>query len=130
MANELVFDSEDRVTGEVVPRVPFDGKDLVLKGYLEELGLDPANCLAVGDGANDIPVFRMCGYAMAFNPARELEAHADAVVTGEDLGVLVSEFDRLSRARGQCASPGGARGRPPTGSPPRQNSGWMPWRRP
>jgi phosphoserine phosphatase len=98
MANELVFDGEDRVTGEVIPRVPFDGKDRVLKEYLEEVELDPSHCLAVGDGMNDIPLFRICGYGIAFNPTHNLEPHADTVVTGDDLGTLVSEFDRLSRA--------------------------------
>jgi phosphoserine phosphatase len=96
LANELVFDNEGRVTGKVRSKVPFDKKGEILLSYLERTGINPSECLAIGDGENDIPLFNICKYRIAFNPTFDLEEYVDAVVTGDDLRALISEFDKLT----------------------------------
>ncbi len=43
---------------------------------LEQRGIDPARVIAVGDAANDIPMFEMCGHAIAVNTTHEGVAEA------------------------------------------------------
>lgn len=64
---------------EVMP--PDADKGSALARLLEHLGLDPSECLAVGDAENDLPMFAQAGgaVAMATAPA-DVKAAADAVV--------------------------------------------------
>ena len=38
---------------------------------LEQRGIDPARVIAVGDAANDIPMFELCGFAVAVNDTHD-----------------------------------------------------------
>ncbi|MFA4661430.1 HAD-IB family phosphatase [Pyrococcus kukulkanii] len=55
-ANELVFDKEGRIMGDVIVRVTFDNKGEILRSLKEKL--KPELTIAVGDWENDIPMFR------------------------------------------------------------------------
>jgi phosphoserine phosphatase len=62
-----------------------------------QLGFDPRRCVAVGDGANDIPMMEVAGLSIAFNGKRCVKEIADVVVDGDDLREIV---EHVSRFRG------------------------------
>ncbi|MDB5685446.1 MAG: phosphoserine phosphatase SerB [Rhizorhabdus sp.] len=52
-------------------------------------GLDPAECLAVGDGANDIPMIEAAGLGVAYHAKPKTAAAAGARVDHNDLTALL-----------------------------------------
>lgn len=70
-ANELVFDERGIITGKVRPHVDFQGKGAILRRLKEEL--KPELTVAVGDGYNDIAMFREADVSIAINPHEGVE---------------------------------------------------------
>lgn len=68
-ANELIFEN-GRVAG-VIPRVDFEGKGAILRRLKDELR--PELTVAVGDGFNDLSMFREADVAIAINPHEGVE---------------------------------------------------------
>ena len=68
-ANELVF-KDGKVAG-VVPAVDFEGKGAILRRLKEEL--KPELTIAVGDGLNDLSMFREADVSIAINPHEGVE---------------------------------------------------------
>ncbi len=54
----------------------FDNKDQVMSEIAKELGLSLDQCAAVGDSRNDIPMFQVAGFSVAFNPTHDEVAQA------------------------------------------------------
>lgn len=76
-ANDLeVVDGKltGRVLGEIVDR---PGKARALRRFAEANGVPPAQCVAVGDGANDIDMLSAAGLGVAFNAKAALREVAD-----------------------------------------------------
>lgn len=48
-------------------------------------GIAPAECVAVGDGATDLPVFAHCGASIALNASEQVKRGATYAVDTEDL---------------------------------------------
>lgn len=48
---------------------------------LKQRGIDPARVIAVGDAANDIPMFELCGFAVAVNDKHDGVAEAADMIT-------------------------------------------------
>ena len=60
-------------------------KGLALKRFAEHLGLGIENCMAFGDGANDVSMIRMAGVGVAMsNACPEVLAAADLVTLSND----------------------------------------------
>ena len=75
VANDLVIEA-GRLTGEVrEPIVTKEGKEAALRRLAAERGLPLSATLAVGDGANDLPMLKAAGLGVAF--------HAKPVVVAE-----------------------------------------------
>ena len=70
-ANELLFDENGVVTGKVNPLVDFKSKGVILRELREEL--KPELTVAVGDGYNDVSMFREADVAIAINPHEGVE---------------------------------------------------------
>ncbi len=70
-ANELIFDDNDIVTGKVRPEVDFKSKGAILRDLKGKL--IPELTIAVGDGFNDISMFREADVAIAINPHEGVE---------------------------------------------------------
>ena len=72
---------------EVLPLGVSKGESV--RWLLNEMGVDPAVVMAVGDGENDLELLRMAGLSVAMgNAADAVKAAADAVVgSNEDAGV-------------------------------------------
>jgi len=80
-ANELeVVDGKltGRVVGEVVDRA---GKAVALRRFAEEVDVPLAQCVAVGDGANDIDMLGTAGLGVAFNAKPALREVADTALS-------------------------------------------------
>jgi phosphoserine phosphatase len=100
-ANDLVL-SHGRLTGKVVEPV-LDGaaKRAALERLAAQRDLTPADCLAVGDGANDLAMVRAAGLGVAYRGKPILAAAAAVRLDHADLtgllylqGYAKSEFAR------------------------------------
>jgi len=89
VANVLEI-ANGRLTGEVRrPIVGAETKRQVLLNAAAELGIPLEATLAVGDGANDIPMLETSGLGVAFRAKPAARAAADAVIDHGDLGALL-----------------------------------------
>lgn len=78
------------LTGRVVP--PILGKEAklaTLQKRCAELGLSPADALAVGDGANDLPMLMAAGLGVAYHAKPVVRAQAAARLNICDLRALI-----------------------------------------
>lgn len=88
-ANDLeVVDGKltGRVLGEIVDR---PGKARAMRRFAEEYGVPPAQCVAVGDGANDIDMLSAAGLGVAFNAKPALRDVADTALSHPFLDVVL-----------------------------------------
>lgn len=74
-----VLESEDgRLTGRLLGRmIDAQAKADLLAEYRERLQLQPHQTLAMGDGANDIPMISAAGFGVAYRAKPKTEAAAD-----------------------------------------------------
>jgi phosphoserine phosphatase len=80
-ANELeVVDGllTGQVIGEIIDR---PGKAAALRRFADEAGVPLAQCVAVGDGANDIDMISAAGLGVAFNAKPALREVADTALS-------------------------------------------------
>ena len=80
-ANELeIVDGKltGRVLGEVVDR---PGKARALRRFADSFGVPTGQCVAVGDGANDIDMLAAAGLGVAFNAKPALREVADTALS-------------------------------------------------
>jgi len=108
-ANDLEF-AEDKLTGRVIePILDRDAKLATLRRIAAERGLALAETLAVGDGANDLPMLQAAGLGVAFRAKPSVAAAAKVRIEQADLTALLylqgyrqSEIvDPARTARGQ-----------------------------
>jgi phosphoserine phosphatase len=89
IANRLVV-RDGMLTGVTeLPIVDAETKRAALLGELASRGLAAAACLAVGDGANDIPMIAAAGLGVAYHAKPRTEAAADARIKFGDLSVIL-----------------------------------------
>ncbi|HKS47274.1 MAG TPA: phosphoserine phosphatase SerB [Amycolatopsis sp.] len=107
-ANELeIVDARltGRVVGEIVDR---EGKATALRRFAADYGVPLAQCVAVGDGANDIDMLRAAGMGVAFNAKPALREVADTALSHPYLdavlfvlGVTRAEVEAADAAEGR-----------------------------
>jgi phosphoserine phosphatase len=82
--------SDGLLTGTVGrPVIGAEGKRRALLEAAAARGLAPADALAVGDGANDIPMLREAGLGIAYHAKPAAMAAADARIDANDLSALL-----------------------------------------
>jgi len=89
-ANTLLTDAKGLLTGEVAE--PVLGREAKLDTLLElrgRLRLEPDDTLAVGDGANDIPMIAAAGLGVAFHGKPVIRDAAAACIDHGDLTALL-----------------------------------------
>lgn len=106
-ANELeIVDGRltGRVIGEIVDR---PGKAVALRRFADEFGVPLEQCVAVGDGANDIDMLSTAGLGIAFNAKPALREVADTALSHPYLDVVLfvlgitrDEVERADAAEG------------------------------
>jgi phosphoserine phosphatase len=88
-ANRLLV-ADGRLTGRVDP--PVIGPEAKLAALLElrtQLGLEPSETLAVGDGANDVPMLAEAGLGVAYHAKPKVIAAVEARIDHGDLTALL-----------------------------------------
>ncbi|MBA3575591.1 MAG: HAD hydrolase family protein, partial [Pseudonocardiales bacterium] len=75
-----------RVLGPVVDRAE---KAAALRRAADQFGVPLAQCVAVGDGANDIDMLTTAGLGIAFNAKPALREVADTAITHPFLDVVL-----------------------------------------
>ncbi len=88
--NRLLTDERGRITGVNV-EVCFDNKGEVLVSLAHEMGIRLEDVVAVGDGENDVSMFKLpIGLRIAFNATSQaLTSLADYVISEKDLMLVV-----------------------------------------
>ncbi len=89
IANRLET-ADGRLTGRVLP--PITGADAKLSALTQLMrshDLRPDETLAVGDGANDLPMIKAAGLGVAFRPHKLLADASDVVIQAGDLTALL-----------------------------------------
>jgi phosphoserine phosphatase len=87
LANGFRVDSQGRLTGEGIIRVPIQGKEGVLAGLQHQLGVSVEETASIGNSEIDVGLFRRSRVGVAFLPEDEaVRRGATQVVTEKDLG--------------------------------------------
>ncbi len=92
-ANQLEVDCgklTGRVLGDIVNA---DAKANWLVTKAAELGIPLAQTVAVGDGANDLPMLRVAGLGIAFHAKPAVRAEANAIIDDGGLGQVLQFID-------------------------------------
>jgi phosphoserine phosphatase len=90
MANKLVV-KEGKLTGEVEsPIIDAKSKLDALREICKREGIPLDECIAVGDGANDLLIVRDAGLGVGVNPRKVLRGETDAYVSVRDLKALLA----------------------------------------
>ncbi len=88
-ANTLLIEG-GKLTGKVIePILGQDAKLAALKEIAAAMGLRLDDTLAVGDGANDLPMMQAAGLGVAYRAKPKVAAGADARVAHADLTALL-----------------------------------------
>ncbi len=88
-ANMLEIEA-GKLTGNVIePICGAEAKLEALNDYCAQLSIDPAAVIAVGDGANDIPMIQAAGLGVAYHAKPKTAAAAHAAVGSTDLTTLL-----------------------------------------
>ena len=89
-ANTLLIDAGGQLTGEVAePVLGREAKLNTLTSLRERFGLTHQDTLAVGDGANDIPMIKAAGLGVAFHGKPAIRETAAACIDHGDLTALL-----------------------------------------
>ncbi|MGH3914566.1 MAG: phosphoserine phosphatase SerB [Pseudonocardiaceae bacterium] len=89
IANELEI-REGTLSGQIIgPVVDRSGKADALRAAAEQFGIPLAQCVAVGDGANDIDMLSTAGLGVAFNAKPALREVADTAITQPFLDIVL-----------------------------------------
>ena len=92
VANRLPM-RRGKLTGEAEGPLIEGTKDDALKSLASEIDVAMADTVAVGDGANDLPMLEVAGLAVGYEPKPAVEPHCDVVVAS------MAELAELLEAR-------------------------------
>jgi phosphoserine phosphatase len=88
-ANRLAV-AGGRLTGEVVPPIiDAAAKAVALQEWADEAGLPLTQTVAVGDGANDLPMMALCGLSVGFDAKAPVRDLANVLLDERDLSRLL-----------------------------------------
>ena len=82
-----------RISGEIVDA---DMKARTLLHWAHQYGFDVDDTIAIGDGANDIPMLKASGFGVAFRPKDVLRPHADLIIEGNSLAPVIAQLELRS----------------------------------
>ncbi|MGQ7330722.1 phosphoserine phosphatase SerB [Streptococcus suis] len=81
-----------RVTGDIVTK---DIKETMLRTWAAENGLDMQDTIAVGDGANDLPMIQAAGIGIAFCAKPIVQEQAPYQINEKNLYQVIEILDRM-----------------------------------
>ena len=81
---------DGRLTGDVIPPViDAAAKAAALREWAADAGIPIDQTIAVGDGANDLPMMAICGLAVGFDAKAPVRDLAHVLLDERDLGMLL-----------------------------------------
>ena len=84
------YEVKDKVfTGKILDHIGDKGKVSFLKSYCQENDFFPEECIAIGDGASDIPLFDYCGTSIAINYSENVIGKATYYLETTDLSEIL-----------------------------------------
>lgn len=93
-SNGIKTDETGRLTGDGILNVRLMYKDLAVKSLLKELKIPFERVASVGNSCFDIPMFKITGIGIAFNPADDCTKEAaDFIVKDKDLIKILPVFE-------------------------------------
>jgi len=91
------------LTGNVGgPLTMQDGKAIAFVHIAKIEGVLPEDCIVIGDGANDICLFKKAGFSIAFNAKPILMEHADVSIDGKYLQKIIPLIDAITQRSDCC----------------------------
>ncbi len=88
--NTLDLDQNGQITGKLVePFVHHVGKLNILNNYARDMDISTAQIIALGDGANDIPMLRAAGLGVAYRPKPAVSKEIPNQILYGDLTALL-----------------------------------------
>lgn len=76
-------------TGEILNYVAAEQKITCLQDYCKNNSIEPEECIAVGDGSTDIPIFKYCGKSIALNGSLKVKESAMYAIDTDDLSDIL-----------------------------------------
>ena len=87
--------ADARLTGRTIgPVIDRAAKAAALLEFCAELGIAPADAVAVGDGANDLDMMAAAGLGVAFNAKPVVQQQADVAVNAPRLDAVLDVIER------------------------------------
>lgn len=81
---------DGRLTGRLIPPViDADAKANAVREWAAAAGLPLSQAVAVGDGANDLPMMAICGLAVGFDAKAPVRDEANVLLDERDLSMLL-----------------------------------------
>jgi phosphoserine phosphatase len=94
MSNGLEADEAGRLMGEGILNVWLRDKGTALRTLLDDFGVAPEKCAAIGNSWVDVTMFEIAGLGMAFNPIDDQVVRAaDIVLETDDLRDILPYLD-------------------------------------
>lgn len=92
-ANEFII-KKGHLTGEVKkPIQDKNSKLLILNDYVDQLGISNEEVMAIGDGANDIPMLQAAGYGIAYKAKPIVQDAVNLQINHTDLSSAIYLFN-------------------------------------
>ena len=86
LANGIEIDKDGYLTGNSIMRVELRNKGIALQELISKMSFSPKECVAVGNSYSDVPMFKICGLGIAFNPTDKItKEEADVVIESRNL---------------------------------------------
>ncbi len=72
-------------TGKILDYIGAEQKIECLQDFCKRNSINPHECISVGDGSTDIPIFKYCGKSIAINSSLKVQQSATYAVDTDDL---------------------------------------------
>jgi phosphoserine phosphatase len=79
-------------TGKILNYISAEQKIECLQDFLRKNNIKPEECIAVGDGSTDIPIFQFCGKSIAINSSPKVRESAMYAIDTEDLTCILQHI--------------------------------------
>jgi len=76
-------------TGKILNYIGAEQKIECLQDFCKSNRIRPEECIAVGDGSTDIPIFKYCGKSIAINSSEKVQKSAMYAVDTDDLTDII-----------------------------------------
>jgi Haloacid Dehalogenase superfamily, subfamily IB, phosphoserine phosphatase-like len=80
---------DGKFTGKIVEYIKAESKINCLDDFCKKNGIEASECVAVGDGSTDIPLFKYCGKSIALNASDRAKKAATYFIDTDNLADIL-----------------------------------------